>query len=56
MPELLVLKFLLCVCAAYLIGLLQITPPSPPPCWLSTEPPHCWAFAASPAGSVRHER
>jgi len=56
MPELLAVKFLFCLCAAYLLGLLQIAPPMPSPCWLSADRPHCWAFAAPPAGSVRHER
>ncbi len=34
----------------------QLDLPAYPVCWLNTEGPECWAFAAPPAGSVRHER
>ncbi|MDI4001733.1 hypothetical protein QK412_10080 [Pseudomonas aeruginosa] len=56
MSELLFLRFLIGLLAAYLLGVMNATPHEYKPCWLSPEQLECWTFAATPAESARHER
>ncbi|EQL42920.1 Uncharacterised protein [Pseudomonas aeruginosa] len=45
------------VLMAYLLGGgAQLKPPTIPSCWISPVQLECWTFAATPAGSARHER
>ena len=45
------------VLMAYLLGGgAQLKPPTIPSCWVSPVQLECWTFAATPAGSARHER
>jgi hypothetical protein len=45
------------VLAAYLLGgAAQPKSPIIPSCWISPVQLECWTFAATPAGSARHER
>lgn len=45
------------VLMAYLLGDgAQPKPPTIPACWISPVQLECWTFAATPAGSARHER
>lgn len=45
------------VLTAYLLGGgAQLNQPTIPSCWVSPVQLECWTFAATPAGSARHER
>ncbi|HCT7906021.1 TPA: hypothetical protein OT850_000459 [Pseudomonas aeruginosa] len=45
------------VLMAYLLGgAAQPKQPTIPSCWISPVQLECWTFAATPAGSARHER
>ncbi len=45
------------VLTAYLLcGGAPLKQPTIPSCWVSAVQLECWTFAATPAGSARHER
>ncbi|WP_169936479.1 hypothetical protein [Pseudomonas multiresinivorans] len=45
------------VLMTYLLdGGAQLIQPEIPACWFSPAQLECWTFAATPAGSARHER
>ncbi|MCY1280895.1 hypothetical protein D9M68_509430 [compost metagenome] len=56
MSELLFLRFLLCLFAAYAFALAQVPQSTNPPCWFNAHEPQCWPVPALTTGSVRHER